>query len=366
MVFTGRLLTLVVACAMALMAQPAALAQEAGQQELLNGQTLSWTGEWTVQPGLGVESEQLEIVALNREGALVAYGGTATPMRGSSVRDQVLAAYTEGLTLETIERGEYDNVSYSIDLAQSDTGRRLIVFTLVIENPGSTGISMLISTPEDFWAAMEAAQAGISVSGASIFEGIDAATLQQTIDAATADLPDVAASPAAGVAEASVSAAGGSATIESSGTEVTWTDAWQQAAGSTEAPGSLELTSVVAPPARLNIVDLGSQQGDVDAEVLAQRIVEEESLAGDAVVAAANAEDGRKVIVLSQPSEQETIFIVYDLVLDPESTRAVVLTVFKADLPAAVQLASETVRVDGQPVFADLRELVPGAFEPAG
>lgn len=363
---TRRFLVVATMFALTSFCIPAISAQEARQQELLNGQTLAWSAEWTLQPGLGVASEQLEIVALNRDGALVAYGGTAEAMPGSSVRDQVLAAYTEGSTLETIERGEYNNVSYSVDLAMTDTGRSLVVFTLVIENPGFTSISMQITAPDRFQETMEAAQASVTVSGSPIFDGIDAAMMQTTVDGATAGLPVAAASPVA-VPEATpgTDTDRQRATIPSSGTEVTWTEAWERAAASTAAEGALELTTTSTPAARLNVVDLGAQQGDIDASDLAERIVGESSLAGDEVVAAANGDDGRKVIVLSESSDQGDILILYDLRLDPDATIAVVLTVFESDLAAAVELASASVEIDGTPAFTDVRALVPEAFEPA-
>lgn len=358
------------------MSVPQAGAQAGGSKQVITGQTVAWGADWAPVPEVSIADANVELLALSRGASIVGYGGTAFPVGASQVRDVLLEGFGTDQDMQQIDRGTYDNVSYSIDLSTSES-MTLATFTLVIENPANTTMAMLISAPADVEATMTAAQAGITVDGTPIFDGVDAAQMQATITAAqgsTAPTPPPA-TPAGGLGDLGDAIGGtptpatgdqpGTApttavTVASSGVEVRHSSDWGV---ERQDDTSVSLGTVASPPVLLTVLDLGPVTGGVDASLLASGLQGRiESLADAEVMAALSPTPDRVVIVFRDPDGGDTLYRIYDIAIDPTATTAVTMIVGANDLDAALALVSTTIEVGGQPVMTDLRSLVPEVF----
>jgi hypothetical protein len=361
------------------MSVPQVSAQTGGSKQIVSGQTVTWNGEWTPMPDVSVADANVELLALSRDTSIVGYGGTSFPVSGNEVRDMLLEGFaTDQQETRQVDRGEYDNVSYSIDLSTSE-GVTLSTFTLVIENPANTTMALLISSPEEFEATMTAAQAGITIDGAPIFDGVDAAQMQSTILAARGPVSEPAATPEATGQDGGLGdlgdAIGGTptpageqngaslpsaVTVASSGVEVRHSSDWSV---QRQDDTSVSLGTVASPAVLVTVLDLGPVTGGVDASVLAAGLSEQvDSLADAEVVAALSPSPDRVVIVFRDPDDSGELYRIYDIAVDASATTAVTLIVGVSDLDAAVALVTSTIQVEGEPVMTDLRSLVPEIF----
>jgi hypothetical protein len=385
--------------AMLLVAPQATVAQAGGSKTIVSGQTVSWNAEWQEEPSVSLVDENVELLAVSRGSSIVGYGGTTFPVAGNELRDTLLEGFASDNDVQQIDRGNYDNVSYSIDISNTN-GVALAIFTLVIEGPNSTTMSMLIDSPDRFADAMTAAQAGITIDGNPIFDGVDAAQMQATITgsqgttAAAPDASPAAPTPASSTPEATPSgglgdlgdainggdqaqtgttpvpanstpadttnAPANSVTVASSGAEVRYSDDWSV---QSQDEASVSLGTVGQPAVLVSVIDLGPVAGSMDASVLATGLQEQvTSLADAEVVAALNPSPERMVIVFRDPDDSGTLYRIYDIAVDPTSTTAVTMITAEPDVQAAVQLVSGTVQVNGQPAMTDIPQLVPAIF----
>jgi hypothetical protein len=384
---------------MSVVAHPAgAVAQVGGSKQLVTGQTVAWSAEWTQEPSASFVDQDVELLALSRGTTIVGYGGTAFAVPGNQVRDVILEGFTTGGALQQVDRGQYDNVSYSIDLATAD-GVQLALFTLVIESPNRTSIALLIDSPQSFQGGLQAAQAGITVDGAPIFQGVDAAQMQQTINAATGSVqPPLATTPAAPpvlqtpTPAAPQTPAGGlvlppvggttpaaqlpppptpgavappanSMVIGTGGVELRYSNDWFVL---NQDASSARIAAVTDPIVLLMVIDLGPQSNPIAAADLGPALIAQFPEMVDAqVVAAVDVPDGRDIVVLLDPSPDGPLYHIYEVTPDPVASTLVEIILAQADLQAGVRLVSTTVQLKGKPVLADLPTLVPALF-PAG
>ncbi len=372
---------------LAMMLSPAvAGAQSAGSEQIITGQTLSWTADWAPEPDVSVSDQNLELFALSSGSTVVGYGGTAVAVPGDQLRDILLEGFATEGSLKEVDRGQYDNVSYSIDLTGSGDVA-LAIFTLVVENPTTTTISVLIDGPSKFAPAMASAQSGITVDGVAIFQGVDGAAMQQTITAAggtvtqaqTPTVPSLPSpTPSGGLTIPSLNttpvapaqtptpaaqAPANAVSLASSGVELRYGDAWSIQA---QDDASVSLVTSAAPAALITVLDLGPVSGAMDAPTLATAVQGQVANLSDAeVVAALNPTPSRVVIVYRDPDSSGTLYRIYDIDVSAVSTTAVTLVVAESDVDAAVALVASSVQVSGKPVMTDLKQLVPQIF-PAG
>lgn len=401
---------------------PGATAQEGGSQVVATGQTITWTAEWTLDPELTSSGDGIDLLVLDRGNALISVGGTNFSVAGSELRDIAIEAFAGEGTLQTIDRGDYDNVSYSLDLSTNDSGSQLAIFTLIFEQANSTSIAVLFAAPSEFQGAMESAQAGIDVDGTQLFNGVDAAVMQQQIDAAagttsqpanptpTTTAPQPAptqaaqtqpsqttptesvapptqqadtgdggllgglnsglgdktpapSDPAPTVPAQGTSALANSTVIQSNGVEVSWSDDWTVDGEDAE---GVQLASTGSVPIFLGVIDVGTVSEGLDAASLAQTLVGDPDLSDTEIVEAIDVDENRKVIVLVQNDAEGSIYLIYDITFRASGSTAILITAFEDQLGAAVDVVSSTVQVDGQPVFADLRQIAPNIFPGPG
>jgi hypothetical protein len=395
-------------------------AQAFGTQTVASGQTISWGGDWTLDDELTTAGDGFDLVALTRGSAIVSVGGTGFPVAGTELRDVALQAFAEDATLQQVDRGEYNNVSYSLDVSGDDSEAPLGIFTLIFEQPDTTSIAVLLASPAEFQGAMEAAQDSISVDGTGLFNGVDAPVMQQQIDDAlgqsgqadnptpTIAAPEPAPTDAAPAqqpqelltqlpaqsTESADSGDGGllgglnsglgsatetpasstttqtspvtsfpnSTTIASSGVDVAWSDEWT--VDSEESDG-IQLQSTGEIPLFFGAIDIGSVPSSLDAATLADSLIAGPSLEGVTLVDAIDVDPTRKVIILIQDDPLGSIYLIYDITTGTDPATAVLITVFEEDINAGVDFVASTLSVDGEPVFDDLQEVAPELFDGA-
>lgn len=339
----------------------AASAQSAGSEQIVTGQTLTWTAEWAPEPDVSVSEGNLELFALSSGSAVVGYGGTAAAVPGDQLRDVLLEGFATEGALKEVDRGEYDNVSYSIDLTGSGDVA-LAIFTLVVETPTSTTISVLIDGPAKIETAMTAAQAGIKVDGAPIFQGVDGAKMQQTITAASgaAPLAETPGAPAQTPRPGAGGAPASAVALASSGVELRYGSEWSI---QEQDDASISLATASEPVALLTVLDLGPVSGAMDASTLAAAVQGQvTSLADAEVVSALNPTANRVVIVFRDPETSGILYRIYDIDVSAVSTTAVTLVVGERDVDTAVALVGRSIQVGGKPVMVDVKQLVPQLF----
>jgi hypothetical protein len=80
-----------------------------------------------------------------------------------------------------VERGTYDNVSYSLDRANL-SGDELGIFTLFVERSNDIFVSLFLAPQNTFAAGLADVRAQVRIDGAGVFEGIEPAGLQTALD----------------------------------------------------------------------------------------------------------------------------------------------------------------------------------------
>lgn len=412
-----------------------ASAQDGGSQQVATGQTVTWTSDWTLDPELSTTGAVADQLVLGRDDALVGVGGTSYIASVSELRDSAIETFDWKGTLRTLDRGEYGNVSYSLDVSTAEPAGPIAIFTLIKEHAISTSVAVLIAPVADFGAAMEAAQAGLQINNVQLFVGVDGPGMQQYIEdtigtadpldglstptQATQEVPTEAATedvetqpgqvvptpaptqpaevaatdvPAestpttddgeglvgdldAGLGEATpvpdvatpVVEEGAALTnthvIPSNGVELAYSADWEV---ENESDTSVQLGSVVSPVMFLNVLDMGSYSSTPDAMSIATAVLDDPSLEGAEIVEAIDVDENRKVFVLVEPDPNSDVYLIYDITLSTESTIGQVVTISEEELEAGIDLVSSTVELNGQPVFADFREIVPSLFVAGG
>ncbi len=397
-------------------ATPAAMAQAGGSKQIITGQTVTWAAGWTTDPDVSLAEQNVELLALTKGTAIVGYGGTSLPVGGNEVRDVLLDGFESGSTSQQIDRGDYDNVSYSIDLATTD-GVTLAIFTLVIENPSNTSMALLLTSPANFATAMTDAQAGVAIDGAPIFDGVDAAQMQATIDAAnqsgqtsgTTEIPAPAPSPTPTTAETqapapSPTAESGNGGLGDLGTAVNGGQTTPVAQGPADPTPTPAGQSTATGPANVHVIPVNgievrySDEWAISANddsnvrlqassqpvivsivwitddmpkiseprAFANSLIQTETFAGATLVDAVTVESGaRWLIVLSQAVEGQEIYFTIEVTSQPTggATLTSVITPV-TNLPAALQAVPASVQIAGQPVLVDAASYVPALQAP--
>ena len=408
----------VVAMTLSLSTPMSTAAQAAGSWQLSNGQTLAWSDFYELDQEFLVTGDGFEILDLLSPVGIVRVISTSFAASGSEVRNIAVEDLEASVQLRQVDRGDYDNVSYSLDTTNLE-GIEVGIFTLVVEGGSSTLLTMLISPVEVFQFEMEIAQDEVTIGGSGIFDGVDAAVMQQHLTNATgvALMPvnDPAPTPAPptptpavpaptptpapanptptpaptasagsgslitdlnsglGGEEPSPDQDGGqptpaasgstsnSVTIASSGVVIQYSGDWSI---NIEEASRVQLISNGEPRVVAAFLDLDTGISGGSAMVLAQSLLETPDLVAPEIVEALDLENGRMLIVLADRDPAGEIYMIYDLVPSGSTITASLLVADVAQLGPAVDLVQSTLQVDGQPVFVNLQQIVPDIFTP--
>src|SRR5690606_11394911 len=102
-------------------------------------------------------------------------------------RDTFLEGFAgEDIQLQTLDRGAYDNVSYSLDLSM--VGDALFgLFTVYIDNADYVRSYATLAPYAALGEAVDDASASITIDGDPIYGGVQGSGLQSLIDASAGD-----------------------------------------------------------------------------------------------------------------------------------------------------------------------------------
>lgn len=147
------------------------------------GDEITWDDPWAFDPDVSEVGDGYEIVALSGDLSSLLISVLPNGLDIEDARDLVLDEFQAGTdAFATVDRGAYDNISYSLDAARID-GADLGVFTLFRGGSGNTPtfayivIGMVQGFSEDFRSAQEE----ITVDGDLIFDGVDGEDLERQL-----------------------------------------------------------------------------------------------------------------------------------------------------------------------------------------
>ena len=333
----------------------AATAQAGGSRQLANGQALTWTDFYELDQTTVVTGDGYDIVDLNSPLGIVRVASTNFPASGAELRNVVIEDLQAGLTLQQVDRGDYDNVSYSLDTTNLE-GTEVGIFTLVVQGPNSTLLTMLITPVAIFGLEMEIAQVDVTIGGTGIFQGVDAPVMQQRLTSATGI---AAADP--GAPTPATTQLPNSVVIAASGVEVRYSNDWTV---QSQAAESVQLATTGPLVVVSGVLNLATLQPGTTAMAVAQALVATPDMAGSEIVQALDLENGRKLLVILDRDPTGDLYMIYDITPGGASSTAYLLVVDVATVAEGVDLAQGTIQIGGQPVLQNVEQLVPAIFTP--
>lgn len=147
------------------------------------GEEITWDDPWAFDEGISEVGDGYEIVALSGDFASLLISVLPNGLDIEDARDLVLDEFKSGTdAFATVDRGAYDSISYSLDVATID-GADLGVFTLFRGGSGNTPTFayIFIGTVQGFSEDFESAQEEIAIDGDPIFEGVDGEDLERQL-----------------------------------------------------------------------------------------------------------------------------------------------------------------------------------------
>jgi hypothetical protein len=186
LISVGMVLALVVGALAGTLVSPA-LAQTGGDSyEFGTGQTLEWSGGWSLDEESTYAEDGLEAATITKQVSLLMVLSLPNEFDMDEARDIFLEAFLgTGESSTTIDRGAYGEVSYSLDLMAYDD-LDFGIFTLLRAGTGSTPtFAYVFLSPSSMFAAeFQAAQNEVTLDGAGLYEGVDGSGLQSQLLAA--------------------------------------------------------------------------------------------------------------------------------------------------------------------------------------
>jgi hypothetical protein len=169
-----------------------AVAQDTGLVDdttyvLVSGQTVTWTEDWEIDPELSGPDQGIESVFLNADLSFVFIMTLPPGLDIETARDDFLEGFSgEFDSASTIDRGAYDDLSYSLDMVTAD-GAELGTFLLFRSGTGDTpSFGTFFAAPVPVFAdQFSNAQQTIQVNGEGIFSGVGGVGLQDLLEASS-------------------------------------------------------------------------------------------------------------------------------------------------------------------------------------
>lgn len=148
------------------------------------GEEVTWDDPWAFDEDISEVGDGYEIIALTGGASSLLISVLPNGLDIEEARDLVLDEFQAGTdAFATIDRGAYDNISYSLDLADVG-GVELGVFTLFRGGSGDmpTFAYIFISSIQGFADGFAGSQEEIAIDGDPIFDGVDGAGLQDQLE----------------------------------------------------------------------------------------------------------------------------------------------------------------------------------------
>lgn len=194
----------------------------------ITGSTISYAQPYTVDPDNAAADANMEMFIFLGPIDLLSVGFMSPLLDINLARDSFLQGFFGEMgTSVTIDRGDYGNVSYSLDMMDVD-GLEMAVFTLFLSerDHGYSEFYVYVAPPSLFGASMQTAQNSISVDGTAAMNGVDATAMGNMV---TANIGITGGAAITDVSEAQTTE------TEDPSTDVTETPSGDQPAGDADA-----------------------------------------------------------------------------------------------------------------------------------
>lgn len=155
------------------------------------GQTVAWYAPWAYDNQGSSTTAGSEVAIFSSDIAVTMLGFLPTGINMNQARDQVLAEFQNNASnFQTLDRGSYSNVSYSLDMAliADNNGQtsQFGIFTLFLGNTGNgaTQVQIFLAPVQVFTQGLNSAKSAITVGGNSVFSGVTPGGLQNLLNRA--------------------------------------------------------------------------------------------------------------------------------------------------------------------------------------
>jgi hypothetical protein len=330
----------------------------------LTGAQIEIDSPWEIDPTGSYNHDGLEVVSISTGVQFLLLGFVPSWLEPNVVRDLLLDSIAaEADASETIDKGSYGAVNYSLDVVLLE-GAPAGIFTLV--QSGRYGeyhhVSMFFSPVLGFREGLQSAQESVTVDREGVFEGIDAQGLYDLLSgsglASTAATPDVS-NQELGLVE------DGRYVSPQLGAEVTWDERWalDVLTGEPIASDTLLREDTLALDwtgggLDMLVVIFGEGKGEGITREMLEWLLPAGPEGDDIeVLQTAMSEDALALIVQSPEDLGDDFFMVSEISCVDErcDTISVVTLVGSADsIAEAYEEAQDGVSIDGSPVFTVL------------
>ena len=162
------------------------VAQSSGASyEFEAGQTITWTDGWELDEESILIDGDVESILFTKSVSVLSVLSLPNDFDLNEARDIFLDAFLEAVgEASTIDRGSYGQVSYSLDLVNSE-GFEYGVFTLFRAGSGDTPTFAYVffSDVSEFATEFSDAQAAFLLDGEGLFDGVEGQGLQDLLEA---------------------------------------------------------------------------------------------------------------------------------------------------------------------------------------
>lgn len=170
-------------------AQTDGLVDDSTYISLATGEQYTWSESWAYDESSSTAESDGEVIALSSDTGAVLFSYFPVGIDKDKARDIILSTFEDSADgFLKVDRGAYDNVSYSLDRANL-SGDELGIFTLFVERSNDIFVSLFLAPQNTFAAGLTDVQAQVRIDGAGVFEGIEPAGLQTALDDSAAASP---------------------------------------------------------------------------------------------------------------------------------------------------------------------------------
>lgn len=155
-----------------------------GSRVLANGQVLTWSDFYELDQTTVAVVDGVEFVDLYSATGWFSVITTNFPAYGNVLRDLSVQDLQATVPLRQIDRGDYNNVSYSLDTTIYQ-GVDIGAFTLVLDQGSYAQLTMVVAPVTTFQYELQIAQAELTIGGGGVFQGVDAVKMQSILTNAT-------------------------------------------------------------------------------------------------------------------------------------------------------------------------------------
>lgn len=155
-----------------------------GSRVLANGQVLTWSDFYELDQTTVAVVDGVEFVDLYSATGWFSVITTNFPAYGNVLRDLSVQDLQSSVPLRQIDRGDYSNVSYSLDTTIYQ-GVDIGAFTLVLDQGGYAQLTMVVAPVTTFQYELQIAQQELTIGGGGVFQGVDPVKMQGILTRAT-------------------------------------------------------------------------------------------------------------------------------------------------------------------------------------